>query len=209
MPKKSTTRASKAPAAIITAHATASKLPTVVLDPGIISSSIPISLSTALMAARLKSASNETTKCTIIRARGNASLAHTISRKKCFRPSRGSPAGSGAGTVITKLLSRLHRHSPDSRRVRGQDRPFQRLEQWATEPRRAREASKAAGCPRCSAQPGYTDCIKAHLRCHRLPHLMPLAPHAGAGGAWSRAISDRMSANICRDTATPAIWNVT
>ena len=132
MPKKSTIRASKAPAAIITEHAITSKLPTVVLVPGIISSSLPISLSTVLMAARLKSASNEITKCTIIRARGNASLAHTISRKKCFRPSRGSAAGSGAGTVITKLLSRLNRHSPDSRRVRGQDRPFQRLEQWAT-----------------------------------------------------------------------------
>src|SRR6516165_10851576 len=37
---------------------------------------------------------------------------------------------------------------------------------------------------------------------------MPLAAHAGAGGARSRAISDRMSANICRDTATSAIWNV-
>jgi hypothetical protein len=33
--------------------------------------------------------------------------------------------------------------------------------------------------------------------------------HAGAGGARSRAISERISANICRDTATSAIWNVT
>src|SRR6516225_10943575 len=41
-----------------------------------------------------------------------------------------------------------------------------------------------------------------------LPHFMPLAAHAGVGGARSRAISDRMSANICRDTATSAIWNV-
>jgi hypothetical protein len=31
----------------------------------------------------------------------------------------------------------------------------------------------------------------------------------GAGGARSRAISDRVSANICRETATSAIWNVT
>ena len=129
MPKKSTIRASKAPAAIITEHATTSRLLTVVLVPGIISSSLPINLSTVLMAARLKSASNEITKCTIIRARGNASLALTISRKNAS----GLPAGSGAGTVITKLLSRLKtaliRHSPDSRRFRGQDRAFERLGQ--------------------------------------------------------------------------------
>jgi hypothetical protein len=33
--------------------------------------------------------------------------------------------------------------------------------------------------------------------------------HAGAGGARNRTISDRMSANICRDTATSALWQVT
>jgi hypothetical protein len=38
----------------------------------------------------------------------------------------------------------------------------------------------------------------------RFPHL-----HAGAGGARSRAISDKISANICRDTATSAIWKMT
>jgi hypothetical protein len=32
--------------------------------------------------------------------------------------------------------------------------------------------------------------------------------HAGAGGARSWEINDRMSANICRDIATSAIWNV-
>ncbi len=35
------------------------------------------------------------------------------------------------------------------------------------------------------------------------------AGHAGAGGARSRAMSMRISANICRDTATSASWNVT
>src|SRR5215213_2250574 len=35
------------------------------------------------------------------------------------------------------------------------------------------------------------------------------AAHAGAGGARNRTISDRMSANICCDTATSAIWKVT
>ena len=39
---------------------------------------------------------------------------------------------------------------------------------------------------------------------HRLPHDQPA--HAGADGARSRVISDRMSANICRGTATSAIW---
>ena len=37
----------------------------------------------------------------------------------------------------------------------------------------------------------------------------PFAGHAGAGGARSRAMSMRISANICRDTATSASWNVT
>jgi hypothetical protein len=36
----------------------------------------------------------------------------------------------------------------------------------------------------------------------RFPH-----PHAGAGGARSRAISDRISANICRDTGRVAEGN--
>jgi hypothetical protein len=37
----------------------------------------------------------------------------------------------------------------------------------------------------------------------------PRASHAGAGGARNRAISDRISWNICRGTATSAIWKVT
>ena len=41
-----------------------------------------------------------------------------------------------------------------------------------------------------------------------LPVHLAGARHAGAGGARSRVISDRMSANICRDTATSAIWKV-
>jgi hypothetical protein len=51
--------------------------------------------------------------------------------------------------------------------------------------------------------------IKTHL-CRRRPsHLSPSAAHAGAGGARSWAISRKMSLNICRGTATSAIWNVT
>jgi hypothetical protein len=37
----------------------------------------------------------------------------------------------------------------------------------------------------------------------------PSAGHAGVGGARNRAIGDRMSANVCRGTATSAIWKVT
>jgi hypothetical protein len=40
-------------------------------------------------------------------------------------------------------------------------------------------------------------------------HTRPSARHAGAGGARSPAISDRMSANISRDTAISASWKVT
>src|SRR4051794_38048096 len=39
-----------------------------------------------------------------------------------------------------------------------------------------------------------------------LPHLLPLPPYAGAGGARRRAISDRMSAHSRRGTATSASW---
>ena len=56
--------------------------------------------------------------------------------------------------------------------------------------------------PRCSAR------TEAYHSSGRLPDLLPLAAHAGAGGARSRAISDRMSANICCGTATSANWNV-
>src|SRR5713101_9795423 len=40
-----------------------------------------------------------------------------------------------------------------------------------------------------------------------VPRLLP--GHAGAGGARSRAISDKISWNICRGTATSAIWKTT
>jgi hypothetical protein len=50
---------------------------------------------------------------------------------------------------------------------------------------------------------------QACLYRHCLSHVCPSAPHAGAGGARSRTISDRISANICRGTATAASWKVT
>jgi hypothetical protein len=46
--------------------------------------------------------------------------------------------------------------------------------------------------------------IKTHLP-HRDRAGRPKARHAKAGGTRSRAINDRISANICRDTATLAI----
>ncbi len=52
----------------------------------------------------------------------------------------------------------------------------------------------------------------AVVRTHLLHHDHSFAPgayHAGAGGTRSRAISVRMSANICRGTAISAIWNAT
>src|SRR5271155_6026330 len=51
--------------------------------------------------------------------------------------------------------------------------------------------------------------IKTHLCRRGLSHLTSSAGHAGAGGVRNRAISDRISANICRDTATSASWKVT
>ena len=74
---------------------------------------------------------------------------------------------------------------------------------------RVRQGVMASFWPRHWAQTGFFACGKAHLdhRCVAASDLSAL--HAGAGGARSRAISARMSANICRDTATSASWNVT
>jgi hypothetical protein len=47
--------------------------------------------------------------------------------------------------------------------------------------------------------------IEACLSLCRPLHFDLFAPLADAGGARSRAISDRISANIYRDTATSAI----
>ena len=44
--------------------------------------------------------------------------------------------------------------------------------------------------------------------CSLLAARRPSTPYAGAGGARNRAITDSISANICRDTATSAIWKV-
>ena len=51
--------------------------------------------------------------------------------------------------------------------------------------------------------------IKVHLCRRRLSYLTRSPGHAGAGSARSRAISDSIRWNICRGTATSAIWKVT
>jgi hypothetical protein len=69
--------------------------------------------------------------------------------------------------------------------------------------------AKSSGCPPRSAGTCCFAFIKAHLCRRRLPHLTPSAGHAGAGSACSRAMSIRISRNICFGTATSAIWKVT
>jgi hypothetical protein len=51
--------------------------------------------------------------------------------------------------------------------------------------------------------------LKTHFYLRGLSHQRSPAGHAGAGGARNRAISDRISPNIWRGTATSAIWKVT
>src|SRR6266700_2752077 len=98
----------------------------------------------------------------------------------------------------------LNRHSPDSESV-GRDPPSLRAPRqqnslaadWVT-------AKKQSGWPR-GARTRCVAFIKAHLCCRRLPHLSRFPDHAGAGGARNRAISDRISWNIRRGTATSDI----
>jgi hypothetical protein len=70
-----------------------------------------------------------------------------------------------------------------------------------------KQAKRSVGRAKTAGTAALPD--RAYLFLRRLPHVNPSVHHAGAGGARSRAIIDRMSANICRDTATSAIWNVT
>jgi hypothetical protein len=73
---------------------------------------------------------------------------------------------------------------------------------------RSQQPLFAGKSPDSSPRSAETRCFaftKACLCCHRLSHLTRSPVHSGAGGARSRAISDRMSANICRGTATSAI----
>jgi hypothetical protein len=93
---------------------------------------------------------------------------------------------------IPRLLSTIFR-LPEVRRneIRSQPIPL---------------AAKPPGCPPRSAGTRCFAFIKAHLCRRRLSHQTPSHGHAGAGGARSWAISDRISWNMCRGTATSAIW---
>jgi hypothetical protein len=89
-------------------------------------------------------------------------------------------AGTGTGTCLVELIEHFRR-----RVVTGKDGT-------GTLARAALPAAK------------HTSLSSSVAACD------PGAPHdAGAGGAHSRAISDRMSANLGRGTATSAIWKLT
>jgi len=95
-----------------------------------------------------------------------------------------------------------------SRRFRAQDRAIEGPWQWQIVPGAGKRRSKWAV---------DRTATRTHAPLPGLSHASPLslaafdrtAARAGAGGARSRAINDRMSANICRGTATSAIWNQT
>ena len=70
---------------------------------------------------------------------------------------------------------------------------------------RSKSADEGSRMPNCSGLRTATHTCHVATCCI----LLPPAAHAGAGGARSRAISDRMSAKICRDTATSATRKVT
>src|SRR5882724_12708303 len=112
----------------------------------------------------------------------------------------------------------------------GQDHLREAVHHWADIPQirqgcgariaPSRVLGKINGSTGCAAGGRNDSWLHKALKRAACPHrgaLLPLSPassdlrvpHAGAGGARSRAISDRISANICRGAATSAIWNVT
>ena len=77
--------------------------------------------------------------------------------------------------------------------------------------RRRPDPANSAGLAATGELGAETRCfvlIKAYLCRRRLSHLTASPGHAGAGGARSRAISIRISWNLCRGTVTSAIWKV-
>src|SRR6516162_1666003 len=98
------------------------------------------------------------------------------------------------------------RHSPDSRPFRGQDRVSDRLGQRQIAVATSKGPSKLVvdGGPTLKRSALL---VPRHTSPHCPVHLAS-ARHAGAGGTRSRAISDRISANICQGTATSANWKV-
>jgi hypothetical protein len=72
-------------------------------------------------------------------------------------------------------------------------------------PSGSKKAIEACPCGHREAGTRRLAGIEACLSLRRPLHFDLSAPHADAGGARSRAISDRISANICVGTATSAI----
>jgi len=112
--------------------------------------------------------------------------------------------------VRDELVAIAERYGADIPRIPGLLGPIFRLidaprNEIPSQP--APLAIKSSGCPPRRAETRCVAFIKAHLCCRRLSLLTRSPGHAGAGGGRSRAISDRISWNICR-TATSAIWNV-
>jgi hypothetical protein len=91
----------------------------------------------------------------------------------------------------------LNRHSPDCRSFWGIFRPVEA---------RSKEIQSVTGCAgdqmvELAAAKGWSASRGLHQGTPRpppLPYLLPLSLHAGAGGARSRAISNRISANSRR-----------
>jgi hypothetical protein len=93
--------------------------------------------------------------------------------------------------------------------VSRQDPAFDRLGQRQTAVAAGEKAARSRRSRATNAELGRFAPSYAHLPCRLLTAQHPCDAHAGAGGARSWAINDRMSANICLDTATSAIWKVT
>jgi len=107
-------------------------------------------------------------------------------------------AHSAISTDIPRIPCTLavifHIHQGRRKEIRTQPAPF---------------AAKSSGCSPGEAATHCFASIEAVLSRRRQSHLTPGIHHAGAGGDRNRAINERISWNICRGTATSAIWKVT
>ena len=122
-----------------------------------------------------------------------------------FRQMRFSPAISLRHTRPPRIEPTFARYPAVSR----QDPAFDRLGQRQTAVAAGEKAARSRRSRATNAELGRFAPSYAHLPCRLLTAQHPCDAHAGAGGARSWAINDRMSANICLDTATSAIWKVT
>src|SRR5262249_21784409 len=115
--------------------------------------------------------------------------------------------GSSRSSQHSLTTNSFSGHSPDSRAGGATLTIFRPPPQHGL-PARLPWAVKATVTLPCGAETWSFAFIKTHLS-HRGPHLStPKFLHAGAVGARNRAMSIRISLNICRDTASSAIWNV-